>query len=144
MSLLDTINGRTEPRKKYEWCICEYVDIGVGMQRVTEEFECPEHGAGPEVVLLAITDSGSYILNLEDETVCFSLSTELTVEDVYSDEFKDAQEPLKFDLLAISNLKKNETLELKIRSNGTVSNLYTQAEVLDILPIYESEKPRGN
>lgn len=32
-----------------EECWCEYVDIGVGMERVTDNPECPEHNPGFDV-----------------------------------------------------------------------------------------------
>lgn len=37
-----------------EECWCEYVDIGVGMQRVTDNPECPEHNPGLEPVFTGV------------------------------------------------------------------------------------------
>lgn len=44
----DLAEAKSEARDSEPECWCEYVDIGVGMQRVTQEPGCPEHSPEPD------------------------------------------------------------------------------------------------
>ena len=145
MGILDTVNGRTapviDPRKKdKEYCYCEYVDIGIGMQRVTEEPDCPQHGHGEIVGLIVTTESGSYIIDLEKETAIRTPRKDIDPTEVYTADLRRDNEEVK--LLSLITLKYNEpmVMMLDIRKDG-IETLRTTTKVQTITEIYESDKP---
>lgn len=144
MGILDTVNGKT-PTEKADttgYCWCEYVDIGVGMQRVTEEIDCPEHGRGPLVGLIVTTESGSYVIDLEKETAIRSPRKDVTADDVYAADLRRDNEEVK--VISVVTLKYDEpmVLRLDIREDG-IETLRTTTKVQNVTEIYEQDKPNG-
>jgi hypothetical protein len=145
MGLLDTVNGRVKEneapkQKSKEYCFCEYIDIGVGMQRVTEEPDCPQHGRGELVALIVTTESGSYVLDLEKETAIRSPRKDIDATDVYAADLRRDNEEVK--IISLITLKMDEpmVMVLDIREDG-IETLRTTTNVQNVTEIYESDKP---
>lgn len=145
MGILDTVNGRTAPFAKArnqdkEYCYCEYIDIGVGMQRATEEADCPQHGRGELTGLIVTTESGSYIIDLEKETAIRTPRKDVDPREVYTADLRRDNEEVK--IIALKTLQYGEPMVmiLDIRQDG-VETLRTTTKVQEITEIYESDKP---
>lgn len=144
MGILNSVNGKT-PTEKVDTtgqCWCEYVDIGVGMQRVTEEADCPEHGRGELVGLIVTTESGSYVIDLEKETAIRTPRKDVTADDVYAADLRRDNEEVK--VLSVITLKYDEpmVLRLDIREDG-IETIRTTTKVQNVTEIYEQDKPHG-
>lgn len=144
MGILDSVNGKT-PKPKVDTtgqCWCEYVDIGVGMQRVTEEPDCPEHGHGPLTALIVTTETGSYVIDIEKETVIRTPRKDITADDVYVADLRRDNEEVR--VISVITLKHDEpmVLLLDIREDG-VETLRTTTKVQNVTEIYEQDKPHG-
>lgn len=144
MGLLDTVNGKTgEPKpSSKDRCWCEYVDIGVGMQRVTEEPDCPQHGRGEIVALIVTTESGSYVLDLEKETAIRTPRKDVTAEDVYAADLRRDNEEVKIISLVTLKIDEPMVMVLDIREDG-IETIRTTTNVKEVTEIYEKEKPHG-
>lgn len=139
MNLLDTINGRTEPRKLVspDECWCEYVDIGVGMQRVTEEEACPQHGLGEIMALLVTTETGSYVLDFINSTATRKPRKEVSSTEVYAATLRRDDEAIDVEQIVNLNLGERMVLLLNLRQDGVLTERTTTI-VQSIEEIYKN------
>lgn len=143
MGLLDTVNGKT-PTEKVDTdgqCWCEYVDIGVGMQRVTNEPDCPEHGHGETVSLIVATESGSYVIDLKNETSIRTPRKDVEAADVYAADLRRDNEEVKVISLVSLQVGEPMVLVLDIRQDG-VETLRQTTNVQSITEVYADKSYR--